>query len=71
VDQIFYGEPRLYQGDLIRCQCDHGDYACSHSGVVVPGGDGTYSTTQVPVCQVHVSAYELVLSYMALTVVAI
>jgi hypothetical protein len=50
VDQIFYGEPRLYWGELIRCQSEHGNYVCSHGGVAVLGSDGTDSITQVPVC---------------------
>jgi hypothetical protein len=35
-------------GELIRCQSDHGDYACYYGEVVMSGGDGTYSTTRVP-----------------------
>jgi hypothetical protein len=49
VDRISYGEARLYQGVIIRCQSDHGDYACSRGGVDMPDGDGTDSSTRVPV----------------------
>jgi hypothetical protein len=36
-----YREVHFYQSKLIRCQSDHGDYACSHGGVAMEGGDGT------------------------------
>jgi hypothetical protein len=49
VDQIFYGELRLYQGELIRCQSDHGDYACSCGGVAMSDSDGTNFSTRVSV----------------------
>jgi hypothetical protein len=39
VDQIFYGEASLYQGNLIRCQSDHVDCACSRGVVTKSGGD--------------------------------
>jgi hypothetical protein len=34
-------------GELIRCQSDHGDYACSHGGVAMSCGDGMDSSSQV------------------------
>jgi hypothetical protein len=46
-DRIFYREPQLYQGEIIRCQSDHGDYACSHRGVVMSDSDGMDSGTQM------------------------
>jgi hypothetical protein len=46
---MFYIEPRLYQGELIRCQSVHGDYTCSCGGVAISSGDGTDSSTQVPI----------------------
>jgi hypothetical protein len=49
VDQISYGEVRLYQGELIRCQSDHGDYACSRGGVAMSDGDETNSSIRVSV----------------------
>jgi hypothetical protein len=49
VDRFSYREARLYQGELIRCQRDHDDYACSYGGVAVSDGDGMGSSTQVPV----------------------
>jgi hypothetical protein len=39
VDKICYGESHLYRGELIRCQSDHNDYACSHGVVAMSGGD--------------------------------
>jgi hypothetical protein len=39
----------LYQDVLIRCQSYRGDYACSFGGAIVPGGDRTGSSTQVPI----------------------
>jgi hypothetical protein len=60
------GNPRLYQGKFIRCQSDHGNYACLHGGVVMLGNDGTGSSTQVPICKARVSAYGQVLSYLEL-----
>jgi hypothetical protein len=50
VDQIFHGEPRLYQSELIQCQRDHDDIVCSCGGVDMPGGDKIDSSTQVTVC---------------------
>jgi hypothetical protein len=35
-------------GELIRCQSDQGDFACSHGGVALLGGDGTDFSTRVP-----------------------
>jgi hypothetical protein len=32
-------------GEFIRCQSDHGDYAYSHGGVVMSGGDEMDSIT--------------------------
>jgi hypothetical protein len=40
VDRIFHGDPHLYQGELIRCQSDHGNHACSRGGVDMSRGDG-------------------------------
>jgi hypothetical protein len=37
------GGPRLYWGELIRCQSDHDDYMCSHGEVAMSGSDGTES----------------------------
>jgi hypothetical protein len=45
MDWIPYGEAHFYQGELIRCQSYHGDYACSCLGFAMPGGDGTYYNT--------------------------
>jgi hypothetical protein len=42
------GEARFYWDMLIHHQSYHGDYACFYGGVVVSGGDGTDSSTQVP-----------------------
>jgi hypothetical protein len=33
--------------ELIRCQSDHTDYACSHCGVAILGGDGMDFSTRV------------------------
>jgi hypothetical protein len=46
---FFYGEPRLYRGDLIRCQNDHDNYVCSREGVAMSGGDETCFSTQVSI----------------------
>jgi hypothetical protein len=32
-------------GELIRCQSDHEDYACSHGGVAMSSGNGTDTST--------------------------
>jgi hypothetical protein len=48
LDQIPFGEARLYQGVLIRCQSYHGNYACSFCGAAMSGDDGTDSSTEVP-----------------------
>jgi hypothetical protein len=45
MDQIFHGETRPYQGELIRCQSDHDDYAYFCGGVAMSGGDGTGPST--------------------------
>jgi hypothetical protein len=37
--------------ELIRCQSQHGDYACSHDGVAMSGGDGMNSNTRVPIAR--------------------
>jgi hypothetical protein len=47
MDRILYGEARFYQGELIRCQSYHGQYACSCVRVAILGGDGMDSSTQV------------------------
>jgi hypothetical protein len=47
VDRIFYREPQLYWGELIRCQSDHDDYACFCGGVVMSDSDGMDSNTQM------------------------
>jgi hypothetical protein len=70
VDRISYGEARLYQGELIRCQSDHDDYACSRGGVVMLGGDGDGFKYLSTCCQVHMDACGYVLSYMTLNGVA-
>jgi hypothetical protein len=70
VDQIFYGEAHPFQGEFIRCQSDHGDYACSRGGVAKSGGDGTDCSTQMPICQAHVDAYGYVLSCQTLNAAA-
>jgi hypothetical protein len=40
---------RLYQGELIQCQNDHGDYVYSFRVVVMSVDDGTDSSTRVPI----------------------
>jgi hypothetical protein len=51
------GEPDLLwrtsflSGEFIRCQSDHSDYVYSRDGVALSGGDGTDSSTQVPVAR--------------------
>jgi hypothetical protein len=50
-------------GELIRCQSDHSDYACSHGGVAMLGGDGTDPSTRLLVARhawVHVDTFCLV-----------
>jgi hypothetical protein len=49
VGWIPYGEALLYQGELIRYQSDHDDYVCSCERVAMLGGDGTDSSTRVPI----------------------
>jgi hypothetical protein len=66
MDQISYGEPCLYQGEFIRCQSDHGNYACSHGRVAMSVSDGTGSSTRVLIYQVRVGACGYVLSCLAL-----
>jgi hypothetical protein len=52
-------------GELIRCQSEHGDYACSRDGVAVSGGNGMNSNTRVLVARC-LGACGYVLSYLAL-----
>jgi hypothetical protein len=40
MDRTFHGEPRSYQGELIRYQSDHDNYSCSHAEVAMSGCDG-------------------------------
>jgi hypothetical protein len=47
MDWIPYGEVRFYQGEFIRCQSYHGDYACSCGGVAISSADGMDFSTQV------------------------
>jgi hypothetical protein len=49
VNQISYEEVRIYQGELIRCQSDHDDYAWSHVGIAMSDSDEMNSSTRVPV----------------------
>jgi hypothetical protein len=49
VNQIFHGEPFLYQDELIRCPSDHIDQVCSHGGVDMSDGDMADSITRVSV----------------------
>jgi hypothetical protein len=63
VDQIPYGEAHLYHGELIRCQSDHIDYACSCRRVGMSGGDRMDSSTLVPV--VRCVWVPMVMSYHA------
>jgi hypothetical protein len=49
MDRLSYGEVRLYQGELIRCQSYHGDYVCTCGSVAMSDDDWTESSTQVPV----------------------
>jgi hypothetical protein len=46
--RIPYEEARFYQGELIRCQSYHDDYAYSCGRVAMSGGDGMDFSTQVP-----------------------
>jgi hypothetical protein len=45
VDRISYGEIHLSQGELIRCQSDHGDHACFYGEVTMSVGDGMGPST--------------------------
>jgi hypothetical protein len=63
VDQISYGEARLYQDKLIQCQSDQGHYVCSSGRVDMSGGDGIDSSTRVPLIR-HMWA-PMVTSYLA------
>jgi hypothetical protein len=49
MDRICYGEVHLCYIELIRCQSDHNDYACSRERVVISGGDGINSSTRVSI----------------------
>jgi hypothetical protein len=51
IDWIYHGEPCPYQGELIRCQSDCDDYACSHGEVAMSGGDGMGPNTRVAVAR--------------------
>jgi hypothetical protein len=37
--------------ELIQCQNDHDDYACSHGVVAMSGGDGMGPSTRVPIAR--------------------
>jgi hypothetical protein len=50
VPDLLWGTP-LLSSEIIRCQSDHGEYACSRGGVAVSGGDGMDYNTQVPVAK--------------------
>jgi hypothetical protein len=41
----------LYRGELIRCQSDYDNYACSHAKVAMSSGDGMGPSTQVLVAR--------------------
>jgi hypothetical protein len=41
---VLWRTPHLL-AELIRCLSDHGNYACSHGGVAMLGGDGMDSST--------------------------
>jgi hypothetical protein len=45
MDQIFDEELHLYRGELIQCQSDCNDCACSLDGVVMSSGDEMNSST--------------------------
>jgi hypothetical protein len=62
VDWIPYGEAHLYQGELIRCQSDHDDYACSCGRVVMSGGDGDVFQCLSACCQERLGACSYILS---------
>jgi hypothetical protein len=51
VNRIFHGEPRLYWGELIRCQSGHGNYVCSLGRVVISDGDRMSFSTRVSVAR--------------------
>jgi hypothetical protein len=50
VDRSFY-EGRLYRSELIQCQSDYDNYACSHAKVAMSNGDGMGPSTQVLVAR--------------------
>jgi hypothetical protein len=45
---LLCGIPPL-AGKLIWCQGNHDIYECSHGGVPMSGGDGTHTSSRVPV----------------------
>jgi hypothetical protein len=47
MDRISYGEARLYQGMLIRCESCDDDHACSCGRVAMLDCDGMTSSTHV------------------------
>jgi hypothetical protein len=51
VGRSLYWGTRLCQCELIRCQSDHDDYACSPGEVAMSGDDGTNLSTRVPVAK--------------------
>jgi hypothetical protein len=51
VDRSLYEGTRPYQGELIRCQSNHGDYACSRGEADVLGGNGMSLITRVTVAR--------------------
>jgi hypothetical protein len=70
MDYIPYGEARFYQGDLIRCQGYHDDYACSCQRVAMLGSDWNGFQYSRTCCQVHVGACGHVLKCQALNIAA-
>jgi hypothetical protein len=62
---ISWRTPSL-SSEFIWCQSDHVDYVCSHSRVVMSGGDEMNSSTRVPVCQTRMVTCDYVLSWLAL-----
>jgi hypothetical protein len=51
MDQTFHGETHPYRGEIIRCQSDHDDYACSRGEVAMSGGDEMGPCTRVPIAK--------------------
>jgi hypothetical protein len=65
----FLLRPTPLSGELIRYQSDYDDYVCLHDEVSMLDGDGTDSSTQVPVAKrvwVHVGTCGYVLSCLLL-----